>query len=60
MRRAMEAALPGRIIQHVDTSNKRLREKVDRRRLQALRGAALFGIARDCHSARGTVLSRDV
>ena len=38
VRRAMEAALPGRIIQHVDTSNKRLREKVDRRRLQALRG----------------------
>ncbi|MGB1891569.1 MAG: bifunctional DNA-formamidopyrimidine glycosylase/DNA-(apurinic or apyrimidinic site) lyase [Candidatus Latescibacterota bacterium] len=38
VRRAMEAALPGRIIQQVDTSNKRLREKIDRRRLQALRG----------------------
>ena len=34
----MEAALPGRIIRQVDTSNKRLREKIDRRRLQALCG----------------------
>ena len=53
VRRAMEAALPGRIIQQVDTSNKRLREKIDRRRLQALRGDRFVAARRRAAAKRG-------
>ncbi len=38
VRRAMQEALPGRAICRVETSDKRLREQLDRPRLQSLRG----------------------
>ncbi len=44
--RAMQHALPGRIIERVTTSDKRLREKLARPRLRALKGERFIAVRR--------------
>lgn len=46
VRRAMQEALPGRAIRRVETSDKRLREQLDRPRLQSLHGERFTGARR--------------